>query len=154
MRGCPWRCRFCQSTTTKRPLRVRSIETIIEAALESYRNTGYNELSLLSLSTSDYPRFAQLLARLHETFRPLDVSISVPSLRVNDQWPEVSRMLRTDRRSGLTLAPEAARDDMRRRIGKSVSTETLLDGLPHGLLSGVPPGEAVLHVRTARRAAR
>ncbi|MCS7047471.1 MAG: B12-binding domain-containing radical SAM protein, partial [Gemmataceae bacterium] len=55
MRGCPWQCRFCQSTVIKRPLRVRSVETIVQAALESYRNTGHNEISLLSLSTSDYP---------------------------------------------------------------------------------------------------
>ena len=55
MRGCPWQCRFCQSTVIKRPLRVRSVETIVQAALESYRNTGYDEISLLSLSTSDYP---------------------------------------------------------------------------------------------------
>src|SRR5262249_46269275 len=48
MRGCPWQCRFCQSTVIKRPLRVRSVETIVQAALESYRNTGYNEISLLS----------------------------------------------------------------------------------------------------------
>ena len=55
MRGCPWQCRFCQSTVIKRPLRVRSVETIVQAALESYRNTGHDEISLLSLSTSDYP---------------------------------------------------------------------------------------------------
>ena len=56
MRGCPGRCRFCQSTTIKRPLRFRKVETIVQAAaLEQYRNTGYNEISLLSLSTSDYP---------------------------------------------------------------------------------------------------
>jgi len=57
MRGCPWQCRFCQSTVIKRPLRVRSVESIVTAALESYKNTGHNEISLLSLSTSDYPYF-------------------------------------------------------------------------------------------------
>jgi len=57
MRGCPWQCRFCQSTVIKRPLRVRSVETIVQAALDSYRNTGHREISLLSLSTSDYPYF-------------------------------------------------------------------------------------------------
>ena len=61
MRGCPWQCRFCQSTVIKRPLRIREVETIVQAALESYRNTGYNEISLLSLSTSDYPHFEQLV---------------------------------------------------------------------------------------------
>jgi len=57
MRGCPWQCRFCQSTVIKRPLRYRTVETIVQAALESYQSTGYDEISLLSLSTSDYPHF-------------------------------------------------------------------------------------------------
>ena len=85
MRGCPWQCRFCQSTVIKRPLRVRSVETIVQAALESYRNTGHNEISLLSLSTSDYPYFEELVKRMHEVFTPLGVNISLPSLRVNHQ---------------------------------------------------------------------
>ena len=128
MRGCPCRCRFCQSTTIKRPLRVRQVETIMQAAADSYRNTGYNEISLLSLSTSDYPHFDELLRRLQETFRPLGVSISVPSLRVNEQLRGISELLNTDRRSGLTLAPEVARDDMRRQIGKQIANEDLYEG--------------------------
>ena len=68
MRGCPWRCRFCQSTTTKRPVRFRKVETIVAAAVAAYRNTGYNEVSLLGLSTGDYPQIEELLRRLQETF--------------------------------------------------------------------------------------
>ena len=102
--GCPWRCRFCQSTTTKRPVRFRRIETIVEAALQTYRNTGYNEISLLSLSTSDYPQFGELLARLQAVFRPLGVSVSVPSLRVNEQLRSIGDQLGTDRHSGLNTA--------------------------------------------------
>ncbi|MCS7272035.1 MAG: radical SAM protein, partial [Gemmataceae bacterium] len=85
MRGCPHQCRFCQSTVIKRPLRVRSVETIVQAALESYRNTGLNEISLLSLSSSDYPYFEELVQRMHEVFAPLGVNVSLPSLRVNHQ---------------------------------------------------------------------
>lgn len=128
MRGCPWRCRFCQSTTTKRPLRFRRVETIVNACLESYRNTGMNEISLLSLSTGDYPHLDELMRRLRETFRPLDVSISVPSLRVNEQLRIMGELLETDRHSGLTLAPEAARDDMREQIGKRITNQDLYDG--------------------------
>ena len=128
MRGCPGRCRFCQSTTIKRPLRIRKVETIVAAALESYWNTGYNEISLLSLSTSDYPHFDELMGRLQEVFGPLGVSISVPSLRVNEQLQTVSKLLTTSRRSGLTLAPEAARDEMRKRIGKQVTNHDLFEG--------------------------
>ncbi|MFH1919056.1 MAG: TIGR03960 family B12-binding radical SAM protein [Planctomycetota bacterium] len=128
MRGCPWRCRFCHSSSIKRPLRFRRVETIVQAALESYRNTGYNELSLLSLSTSDYPHFDELMLRLRETLSPLNVSISVPSLRVGEQLLRVAELLDTVRRSGLTLAPEAARDDMRAQIGKQITNADLIEG--------------------------
>lgn len=128
MRGCPWQCRFCQSTVIKRPLRVRSVETIVQAALQAYRNTGYNEISLLSLSSSDYPYFEQLIARLKEVFRPLGVNISVPSLRVNEQLRTIAELIGNDRRSGLTLAPEVARDDMREQIRKKIKNEDLYEG--------------------------
>ncbi|MBN2024189.1 MAG: TIGR03960 family B12-binding radical SAM protein [Pirellulales bacterium] len=128
MRGCPWRCRFCQSTTTKRPVRFRRVDTIVEAAWESYRNTGHNEISLLSLSTSDYPHLEELLNRMQATFRPLGVSIAVPSLRVSARLQDLSRLLNTDRHASLTLAPEAARDELRRRIGKNITNDDLFEG--------------------------
>ncbi len=127
MRGCPWQCRFCQSTVIKRPLRVRSVETIVAAALAAYRNTGLNEISLLSLSTSDYPWFEELLIRMHETFQPLGVRLALPSLRVNEQLRGVAALLSNDRR-GLTLAPEVARDDMREQIRKKIKNEDLYEG--------------------------
>ena len=128
MRGCPWQCRFCQSTVIKRPLRIRSVETIVDAAVESYRNTGFNEISLLSLSTSDYPHFEELVIRMQEVFRPLDVNVSVPSLRVNDQLKSVAALLPSGRRKSLTLAPEVARDDMREQIRKKIKNQDLYDG--------------------------
>ncbi len=136
MRGCPWRCRFCQATTIKRPLRFRKVETLLEAALESYRNTGYNEISLLSLSTSDYPHLAQLMTALQSEFRPLGVSIAVPSLRVNEQLRVMTELLHTDRRSGLTLAPEVARDRMRAQIGKRVTNDDLMAGCRRAFENG------------------
>ncbi len=136
MRGCPGRCRFCQSTTLKRPLRFRRVETIVQAALESYRNTGYNEISLLSLSTSDYPHFRELMQRLQETFRPLGVNIAMPSLRVNEQWRTLAEVIHTDRRSGLTLAPEAARDEMRQQIGKRITNDDLYEGCRRAFENG------------------
>ncbi len=116
MRGCPWQCRFCQSTVIKRPMRIRSVKTIVDAALESYRNTGFNEISILSLSSSDYPHFEELVLRLKEVFSPMGVNIAVPSLRINDQLRTIAELIGSDRRSGLTLAPEVARDDMREQI--------------------------------------
>jgi radical SAM family uncharacterized protein len=128
MRGCPWQCRFCQSTVIKRPLRIRSVETIVQAALESYRNTGHNEISLLSLSTSDYPYFEDLVKRMHEVFTPLGVNISLPSLRINHQLRSLPALMQGVRRSGLTLAPEVARDDMREQIRKKIKNDDLYEG--------------------------
>ncbi len=136
MRGCPWQCRFCQSTVIKRPLRIREVETIVQAALESYRNTGYREISILSLSTSDYPHFAQLVNRLHEVFRPLGVNISVPSLRVNEALKSVAQLVDPKNRNSLTLAPEVARDDMREQIRKKISNDDLFEGCREAFRNG------------------
>ncbi len=128
MRGCPHLCRFCQSTAIKRPLRVREVDTIVDAALESYRNTGFNEISILSLSSSDYPHFEPLVRKLHAVFKPLGVNISVPSLRVNEQLRTLPELIGSDRRSSLTLAPEVARDDMREQIRKKIKNSDLIEG--------------------------
>jgi radical SAM family uncharacterized protein len=136
MRGCPWQCRFCQSTVIKRPLRTRSVETIVQAALEAYRNTGYEEISLLSLSTSDYPDFEELVRRMRETFAPLGVSVSLPSLRVNTHFPQLPALMKGIRKSGMTLAPEVARDDMRTQIRKPIRNEDLYDGCRNAFAEG------------------
>jgi radical SAM family uncharacterized protein len=136
MRGCPWQCRFCQSTVIKRPLRVRSVETIVQAALESYRNTGLNEVSLLSLSTSDYPYFEELVTRMHEMFGPLGVNVSLPSLRINHQLRSVPKLMAGARKAGLTLAPEVARDDMRVQIRKKIKNEDLYEGCREAFKNG------------------
>jgi radical SAM family uncharacterized protein len=129
MRGCPWQCRFCQSTVIKRPLRIRSVETIVAAALAAYRNTGQTEISLLSLSTSDYPHFEELVRRMQETFQPLGVKICLPSLRVNEQLKSVATLMSMfGDLSGLTLAPEVARDDMREQIRKKIANRDLYEG--------------------------
>jgi radical SAM family uncharacterized protein len=137
MRGCPWQCRFCQSTVIKRPLRVRSVETIVQAALESYRNTGTNEISLLSLSSSDYPYFEELVRRMHEVFQPLGVNVSLPSLRVNHQLRSVPKLMAGWRKAGLTLAPEVARDDMREQIRKKIKNEDLYEGCREAFKNGM-----------------
>jgi radical SAM family uncharacterized protein len=136
MRGCPWQCRFCQSTVIKRPLRVRSVETIVQAALESYRNTGHHEISLLSLSTSDYPDFEGLVRRMHEVFTPLGVNISLPSLRITHQLRSLPKLVQGVRRAGLTLAPEVARDDMRDQIRKPVKNDDLYEGCREAFKNG------------------
>jgi radical SAM family uncharacterized protein len=136
MRGCPHQCRFCQSTVIKRPLRVRSVETIVQAALESYRNTGTNEISLLSLSTSDYPYFEELVKRMHEVFTPLGVNVSLPSLRINHQLRSLPNLMQGARKAGLTLAPEVARDDMREQIRKRIKNDDLYVGCREAFKAG------------------
>lgn len=128
MRGCPWQCRFCQSSAIKRPLRYRNVESIVQGALDSYHHTGFNEISLLSLSSSDYPHFETLIRRLQEVFLPLGVNLSIPSLRVNDQFRTLAQLIGNRRRSSLTLAPEVALDDMRQRIRKRIHNDDLYEG--------------------------
>ena len=91
---------------------------------------------MLGLSTGDYPHIEELLRRLQEIFRPLGVSVSLPSLRVNEQLRALGELLNTDRRDGLTLAPEAARDDMRRQIGKEIANDDLYEGCRRAMENG------------------
>lgn len=128
MRGCPQKCRFCQSTQLKRPLRIRSIDQIIDTIRDASNNTGVDEATLLSLSSSEYPQFEQALKRISDALCPAGITLSVPSLRVNHQLSAVVEGLSTDRSSSLTVAPEAAQDEMRRRIAKRVTNEDLFSG--------------------------
>ena len=128
MRGCPQKCRFCQSTTIKRPLRFRDIDPIVSAAVGACQRTGNNEVTLLSLSSSEYPKFDALMDTFTKEAAPKGIAVSVPSLRVNHQLSEVVANLTTERSSALTIAPEAALDSMRRKIAKRVTDENLMSG--------------------------
>lgn len=128
MRGCPQKCRFCQSTQLKRPLRYRSIDLIIDSIKNACANTGVDEATLLSLSSSEYPKFEEALQKISNALCPKGITLSVPSLRVNHQLSAVVQGLSTERSSSLTVAPEAARDEMRKRIAKRVTNEDLFSG--------------------------
>ncbi len=136
MRGCPWQCRFCQSTVIKRPLRFRSVSKIVELCKEAYQNTGHDEISVLSLSSSDYPKFRELVHALHDEFWPKYVNVSVPSLRVNEQFKDVPKLVAGARKHGLTLAPEVARDDMREQIRKPIDNDDLYEGCREAFKQG------------------
>lgn len=129
MRGCPNLCRFCHAGYTRRPLRLRSIERIVELAEAAYGATGYDEIGLLSLSTSDYPRLGELARTLNERFAPRMVNISFPSLRVDRMLQAIPGLGRSVRKAGLTIAVEAASDDLRRALRKKVADVDLLDGV-------------------------
>jgi len=136
MRGCPQRCRFCHAGYTKRPVRSRSVDKILDLAEQMYRTTGMDELSLLSLSTADYPHLRELAERANERFTPRRVNISVPSLRVDKMLADIPWMVNSVRKSGLTMAVEAAKDDMRAAIRKRVTDGDLLDGVKQAYAAG------------------
>lgn len=129
MRGCPWKCRFCEATNVKRPVRLRSVDTLVRQAEEIYRNTGYDEIALMSLSTSDYPHLEELATELNRRFRDRKVSLSLPSLRVGEQLKILPSLLSDVRKSGMTLAPEVATDRLRSVIDKRIKNEDLFNGV-------------------------
>lgn len=136
MRGCTQGCRFCQSGMSKRPTRPRTVENIVSLAELCYATTGHNEISLASLSISDYPFLKQLMERMNRLFSPRYVNISFPSLRVNEQLVLLPSMLNTVRKSGLTLAPEAATQALRKIINKNITDEDLYKGIGEAFKQG------------------
>lgn len=129
MRGCPQVCRFCHAGYTKRPLQYRSVARVLEIAEEAYWATGQQEIGLLSLSTADYPLLRELAERVNEQFGPRHVNLSFPSLRVDKMLQNIPWMAKSVRKAGITMAVEAARDDMRRAIRKKVTDGNLIDGV-------------------------
>jgi len=136
IRGCTHGCRFCQAGIIKRPFRARDPLKLMEAARECYRATGYSEISLGALSISDYPHLYPLLKGLTAYFDPLCVNVSLPSLRVNKELKELPSVLNSVRKSGLTLAPEAASESLRLRINKNITDEDLLTGAREAYVAG------------------
>ena len=127
MRGCPNNCRFCQARTSFYPWRILSAEKILETIRRLYRMTGYEEISLLSLSSSDHPQLDQIVKSLMEEFKNKGVSISLPSLRPNHLVGELSKLFSSMRKTTLTFAPEAGSERLRRLINKNVEIEELFD---------------------------
>ncbi|MFO0837580.1 MAG: TIGR03960 family B12-binding radical SAM protein [Phycisphaerae bacterium] len=129
MRGCPQVCRFCHAGYTKRPLKLRSVDRVLELAEEAYWATGHREIGLLSLSTADYPYLSELSERMNERFNPRMVNLSLPSLRVDKMLRDIPWMVNSIRKSSITMAVEAASDDLRGAIRKKVTDGNLLDGV-------------------------
>jgi len=129
MRGCTRGCRFCNAGMTKRPKRVRTVENITDIAKTLYNNTGYNEISLTSLSTSDYPELERLMISLHKIFDSKNVNISFPSLRVSKELATLPSLIKSVRKSGITIALEAASLRLRKVINKNITNEDLFNGV-------------------------
>ncbi len=128
MRGCPNQCRFCQAVKHYRPLKYRPIERILELCEETYRNTGYEEISLTSLSTADYPGIQDLIPAIAKRFDARRVNVTLPSLRVGGELERLPGLVSTVRKSGLTMAPEVATDKLREIIRKPIRNQDLLNG--------------------------
>jgi radical SAM family uncharacterized protein len=127
MRGCTRGCRFCQAGMITRPVRERPVEEIVEAIEKALAYTGFEEVGLLSLSSSDYTHIVELVNSVAERFAGRHLSISLPSLRIESFSVDLMDALKDSRRSGFTLAPEAATERMREIINKPVSTQQLLE---------------------------
>ena len=124
-RGCTRGCRFCQAGVIYRPLRQRPQQEIIQAVGELIANCGYNEVSLVSLSTSDYPKIEELVASLARNYNNL--ALSLPSLRIDSFSVKLMDSLPSRRKTGLTFAPEAGSERLRRIINKGIAEEEILE---------------------------
>lgn len=126
-RGCTRGCRFCQAGMIYRPVRERSLKTLKEQARKLIDSTGYEEISLGSLSTSDYTGIKRLAGELVSEYQELGVGIALPSLRIDSFSVGLAKEVQRVRKSGLTFAPEAGSQRMRDVINKGVTEENLLE---------------------------
>jgi radical SAM family uncharacterized protein len=128
MRGCTRGCRFCHAGMITRPVRERTVEEVLQAAEESIKNSGFEDLALLSLSSSDYTNIVELVTKVAEKFAGKHLNIGLPSLRIESVSIDLMQILRENgRASGFTLAPEAATERMRRIINKFIPDEEIIN---------------------------
>jgi len=126
-RGCIRGCKFCQAGHTGNPVRSRSPDVLTEQGKAMIKNTGYDEIALLSLSTSDYKHLSELCERLLTWCEPKKVNLSLPSLRADNFSIELMERVQKVRKSGLTFAPEAGSQRLRDHINKNITEKDLLD---------------------------
>ena len=126
-RGCIRACRFCQAGYAYRPVRSRSAKKLAEQGINTLKSSGYEEITLSSLSTSDYKQLGSLCDELLDWCEPRNVSLSLPSLRADNFSMELMQRVQKVRRTGLTFAPEAGSQRLRDAINKNVTEEDLLN---------------------------
>ncbi len=136
MRGCPGRCRFCQASFLRRPIRYRSPDKLLKLADQAYAATGFDTIALLSLSTAEYPHLEELIEKLQGYFADKHVGISVPSLRVDQQLSILPKLVSSVRKSGLTIAVEAASEKLRKLIHKPLSNDDLFAAVTQAYRNG------------------
>lgn len=135
-RGCSRGCRFCQAGMIYRPVREKKESHLQELAERLIQNTGYNEISLMSLSSADYSRLPELVDHLMDKFQNRRVSVSLPSLRVDSFSIDIAKKVQQVRKSGLTLAPEAGTQRMRDVINKGITEENIMEACSNAFKNG------------------
>ena len=135
-RGCARGCRFCQAGYIFRPVRKRSMDRILQLSESLIQGTGYDEISLSSLSSTDYPSIDELVKEMDKVLSPGRVKCSLPSLRLDSYSVELADTLHHGKRSSLTFAPEAATERLRKVIRKNISEEEIFSALGDAVDAG------------------
>lgn len=125
MRGCPNRCFFCQAGFTGNPVRLRSVDKVIDIAKRRYKQTGYDTISFCALSSASYPYLKDLIHGIHNFCSEKGLSISLSSLRVDGEFSGIISLIGSLKKSGLTFAPEAGSERLRMMINKNIDIEKL-----------------------------
>ncbi|MFA4983893.1 MAG: TIGR03960 family B12-binding radical SAM protein [Candidatus Omnitrophota bacterium] len=136
MRGCPNRCNFCQARAQYFPLRLKKSDNLVELASAAYRLSGYEEVSLGGLSVSDYPGIEKLLGSLVDLFKKDGVSVSLPSLKPRLLVGSLSGLLSSVKKTGLTFAPEAASERLRKVLNKDFDMDVFFNSLRQAYANG------------------
>jgi len=135
-RGCTRGCRFCQAGVIYRPVRERSLSRLVELAQETLQHTGYEEISLSSLSSTDYSQIEELIRVLVNRFGERGVGVSLPSLRIDAFSVNLAKQIQRVRKVGLTFAPEVGTERLRRVINKNVCEEDLFYSIEAAFQAG------------------
>jgi len=135
-RGCSRGCRFCQAGMIYRPVRERSMEDLLEITRQSLKSTGYSDISLLSLSTGDYSELTALMQDLLAMSQGQCNAISLPSIRAERLTPELMELIKTVRKTGFTIAPEAGTQRLRDIINKNLTEESIEATVENALALG------------------
>lgn len=136
LRGCARGCRFCQAGMMYRPVRERSADNVVASVVQGLAETGYEEVSLTSLSTTDHSQIAEILKRLNREFAGTGVRVSIPSQRLDSFGVDMAGLVAGQKKGGLTFAPEAGTQRLRDVINKNVTEENLISAVDAAFSAG------------------
>ena len=136
LRGCARGCRFCQAGMMYRPVRERSADNVVNSVMEGLAQTGYDEVSLTSLSSTDHSQIREILTRLNEAYAGTGVRISIPSQRLDSFGVDMAGLVAGQKKGGLTFAPEAGTQRLRDVINKNVTEEDLFGAIDAAFAAG------------------